>query len=117
MPENYEPNLERTFEDGEVTILSTNPFALDPRTSPPYTEFIRETMSEHPGPRFILDLTNCTHTDSAGMRVFADTHARAIRNEDEKYIALKIGKNRDLLKLLKITGLFDHIEVDFDGGS
>lgn len=114
MSEDRGPDLKLKFEEEQVKIMSVKPFDLDPYTAPPYYEYIKETISEHPGPRFILDLANCYYTDSAGLRALADTYIDLKDDEDGKHIVLSVGKNKGLLKLLKVTGLFDLIEVDFD---
>lgn len=88
-----------------VFILSGE---LDPHTSPMLQEQIDATLSDDASAA-VLDFTDVGFVDSAGLRVIADTHRRL--SEAGGGLVLR-GTSAGLDKLLSVTGLSDHVEVE-----
>ncbi|WP_436793540.1 STAS domain-containing protein [Actinospongicola halichondriae] len=81
---------------------------LDPHTSPMLQTKIDETLADG-ADTAVLDVAGVGFTDSAGLRVIADTHRRL----SEAGGALVIRRpSAALEKLLAVTGLADHVTVE-----
>lgn len=102
-----EDRLAVTVDDGPppTFVLAGD---LDPHTSPMLQARIDETLADDASAA-VLDVTAVGFTDSAGLRVIADTHRRL----SEAGGALVIRHPSAALdKLLAVTGLADHVTVE-----
>ncbi len=102
-----EDRLAVVIDDGPppVFVLEGD---LDPYTSPMLQTQIDETLADD-ATTAVLDVAGVGFTDSAGLRVIADTHRRL----SEAGGALVIRHpSAALQKLLAVTGLDDHVTVE-----
>lgn len=99
--------LQIQIEDGDpvVFVLSGD---LDPHTSPYLQGVIDERLGEDASTA-VLDVRAVDFIDSAGLRVFADTHRRLSGAGGTLIVRQPTAA---LEKLLSVTGLADHVTVD-----
>ncbi|MDZ7674288.1 MAG: STAS domain-containing protein [Acidimicrobiales bacterium] len=81
---------------------------LDPHTAPMLQGQIDEQL-DHGASTIVLDVAGVTFVDSAGLRVFADTHRRLA----DTGAALTVrSPSTGLQKLLTVSGLSGHLVVE-----
>lgn len=102
-----EDRLAVTVQDGPPAtfVLEGD---LDPHTSPMLQERIDDTLADD-ATEAVLDVGQVGFTDSAGLRVIADTHRRL---SDAGGGLVIRHPSTALEKLLAVTGLADHVTVE-----
>ena len=95
-------------ESGEDGVVLTLRGELDPHTAPRLRERIDEAFASD-RVQMALDLAGVTFIDSSGLRVILSGHKEA--NERGGKLVLQ-SPSPTARRLLDITGLLDHIDVD-----
>lgn len=93
-------------DDGTPTFVLAG--EVDPHTAPTLQSRIDEALTPDTT-RVVLDMGGVTFVDSAGLRVVADTQRRL--GEAGGRLTLR-HPSASLQKLLSVTGLAEHVDVD-----
>jgi anti-sigma B factor antagonist len=106
-PETEQPLRIVAHRDGD-TATFTLAGELDPHTAPTLADELDEAIAGG-ATTVVLQLEELSFIDSSGLRVVISAH----RQLDEKGGRLVLRSPSDTVRrLLEITGLLDHIEID-----
>ena len=110
MPEHTPAPQDRLQVDihGDDPVVFALAGDLDPHTSPYLQGLIDEQLGSE-GSEVVLDVSEVSFVDSAGLRVIADTHRRLSDAGGNLVIRQPTA---GLEKLLSVTGLSDHVTVE-----
>jgi len=99
--------LQVTVEEGDrPTFVLVGD--LDPHTSPYLQSRIDEVLADDASAA-VLDVSEVSFVDSAGLRVIADTHRRLMGTGGGLVLR---NPSKGLEKLLSVTGLSDHVSIE-----
>lgn len=93
---------------GDASVCFVLTGELDPHTAPMLQERIDDEL-EADASTVVLDVGAVRFVDSAGLRVFADTHRRLSEAGDALIVR---SPSTGLQKLLTVSGLSDHVVVE-----
>lgn len=92
-------------EDAPRLVLTGE---VDPHTAPLLEEHIGNVLRDDLD-RLVIDMASVTFVDSAGLRVIADTQ-RSLGSHEGRLVLRS--PSAGLRKLLSVTGLDDHIDLE-----
>jgi anti-anti-sigma factor len=100
-------------EEGDDEVVLFLDGELDPHTAPRLEREIGLRTSAPAGTRIVLDLTSLRFIDSSGLRVVIGAHRQL---QDAGLRLVLRNPSTTAMRLLEITGLTSHLEVE-DGGA
>ena len=98
--------VESSTEDGQLVLVLTG--ELDPHTAPLLRDRIDAALDERTT-TLVLDLRGLRFIDSSGLRVIIGAHKDMVGRDGHLVLRAPTETTR---RLLDITGLVDHLEVD-----
>lgn len=98
-------DVDQSGDDSVCFVLTGE---IDPHTAPMLQDKIDDAL-DGGASSVVLDVSSVTFVDSAGLRVFADTHRRL---SGEGHALTVRSPSTGLQKLLTVSGLSDHVVVE-----
>jgi anti-sigma B factor antagonist len=99
-------SIERTAVDGDIVLVLDG--EIDPHTAPQLESELEQALAAESA-RLVLDLEQVRFIDSSGLRVFITAH-REMNDRGGKLLLRS--PNDTAVRLLEITGLDAHIDVE-----
>jgi anti-anti-sigma factor len=100
-------DIQTNRSDGRTTVQLAG--ELDPHTAPQFESAMIELLDDADLTTLEIDLDGLRFVDSSGLRVILRVQ-RALEERAGRLVLLS--PNRTVARLLEITGLTDHLEVD-----